>query len=119
MSFYRIIKNSINNNDFFRNRGNKLEEEDLYINNKDNIEYDINNKNFLSNNIVAENNIGKFREKINNIRVQLEIARTSSNIHFIRTLAEIAQKIGNVFASGFAGGNFVMVNGGVMACNIF
>ena len=59
------------------------------------------------------------REKINNIRVQLEIARTSSNIHFIRTLAEIAQKIGNAFASGFAGGNFVMVNGGVMACNIF
>ena len=66
MSFYRIIKNSINNNDFYRNRGNKLEEEDLYINNKDNTDYDINNKNFLSNNIVAENNIGKFREKINN-----------------------------------------------------
>ena len=60
------------------------------------------------------------REKINNIRVQLEIARTSSNIHFIRTIAEIAQKIGNAFANGFSGGNFVMINGGgVMACNIF
>jgi hypothetical protein len=60
------------------------------------------------------------REKINNIRVQLEIARTSSNIHFIRTIAEIAQKIGNAFANGFSGGNFVMINGGgFMACNIF
>ena len=59
------------------------------------------------------------REKINNIRVQLEIARTSSNIPFIRKLAEIAQKIGNAFSNGFFGGNFVMVNGGVMACNIF
>ena len=69
--------------------------------------------------LVLLNDMTNCREKINNIRVQLEIARTSSNIHFIRTLAEIAQKIGNVFASGFAGGNFVMVNGGVMACNIF
>lgn len=61
------------------------------------------------------------REKINNIRVKLEIARTSSNIPFIRTIAEIAQKIGNAFANGFSGGNFMMINGGmrVMACNIF
>ena len=59
------------------------------------------------------------REKINNIRVKLEIIRTSSNIPLLRTIATIAQKIGNVFANGFLGGNVVMFNGGFMACNIF
>ena len=60
------------------------------------------------------------REKINNLRVQLEYVRTNENIPMIyRKLAEIAQKIGSLFANGFAGGNVVMINGGVMACNIF
>ena len=71
MSFYRQIKNAINNNDYFRNRRNEsenihdLEEEELNINDIDNNDKDINN-NFVHNNIIGENNIGKFREKINN-----------------------------------------------------
>ena len=60
------------------------------------------------------------REKINNIRVKLEYIRTNPNIPTIfRNLAEIAQKIGTVFANGFARGNFVMVNGAFIGCNIF
>ena len=60
------------------------------------------------------------REKINNIRVKLEYIRTNPNIPTIfRNLAEIAQKIGTAFANGFAGGNFVMVNGAFIGCNIF
>ena len=69
MSFYRQIKNVINNNDYFRNRRNEseydLKEEELNINNIDNSDIDINN-NYVHNNIIGENNIGKFREKINN-----------------------------------------------------
>jgi len=72
MSLYRQIKNVINNNDYFRNKRNEsddtydLQKEELNINNIDNNDIDINNENFIPNNIIAENNIGKFREKINN-----------------------------------------------------
>ena len=59
------------------------------------------------------------REKINNIRVQLEIARTSSNVPVVRSIASILQKIGNAVSSSFFGGNIMMFNGGMIACNIF
>jgi hypothetical protein len=77
MSFYRQIKNVINNNDFFYLRKN-LEDnsENIRYNNNyntPNINEDlldnntnINNNLFLSNNIIAENNIGKFKQKILN-----------------------------------------------------
>lgn len=61
----------------------------------------------------------EIREKINEIRVKLEIIRTNSNNPILRGLANIIQKIGTALSNGFVGGNVVMVNGGVMACNIF
>ena len=61
----------------------------------------------------------KIREKINEIRVQLEIIRSNSNNPLLRGLAGLVQKIGNAVSNGFVGGNVVMVNGGIMACNIF
>ena len=45
--------------------------------------------------------------------------RTNSNNPIIRGFASFIQKIGNAVASGFVGGNVVMINGGIMACNIF
>ena len=61
----------------------------------------------------------KIREKINEIRVQLEIIRSNSNNPVLRGLATIVQKIGSAVSNGFVGGNVVMINGGIMACNIF
>ena len=61
----------------------------------------------------------EIREKINEIRVKLEIMRTNSNNPMIRGFASFIQKIGNAVSNGFVGGNIVMVNGGIMACNIF
>jgi hypothetical protein len=61
----------------------------------------------------------EFKEKINAIRVQLEIIRSNSNNPLLRGLASLVQKIGNAVSNGFVGGNVVMVNGGIMACNIF
>ena len=79
MSFYRQIKNVINNNDYFYLRKKLLDrtenrrynnnfkalKEDLNINNEP-FENDLNQNLFLSNNIIAENNIGKFKQKILN-----------------------------------------------------
>lgn len=61
----------------------------------------------------------EIRDKINAIRVQLEVIRTNSNNPLLRGLASFIQKIGNVASQSFLGGNVVMVNGGIMACNIF
>jgi hypothetical protein len=61
----------------------------------------------------------EIRDKINEIRVKLEIMRTNSNNPIIRGFASFIQKIGNAVSSGFVGGNVVMINGGIMACNIF
>lgn len=61
----------------------------------------------------------EIRDKINAIRVQLEVTRTNSNNPMLRGLASIIQKIGNTVSQSFLGGNVVMVNGGIMACNIF
>ena len=61
----------------------------------------------------------EIRGKINAIRAQLEIMRSNTNNPFLSGLAGIIQKIGNALSSGFYGGNVVMVNGGIMACNIF
>lgn len=82
MYFQRIIKNSINNNDYFyRKRKESIPDENIRynhyikdVNSNDNDKSDtafFDNKNntfnlFLSNKIVSENNIGKFKEKINN-----------------------------------------------------
>ena len=61
----------------------------------------------------------EIRDKINAIRVQLEVIRTNSNNPLLRGLASFIQKVGNVASQSFFGGNVVMVNGGIMACNIF
>ena len=61
----------------------------------------------------------KIRDKVNEIRVQLEIIRSNSNNPILRGLASLIQKIGSAVSNGFVGGNVVMINGGVMACNIF
>ena len=61
----------------------------------------------------------EIREKINEMRVKLEIIRTNSNNPILRGFANIIQKIGTALSNGFVGGNVVMVNGGIMACNIF
>ena len=61
----------------------------------------------------------EMRGKINAIRVKLETMRSNPNSPFLSGLAGIIQKIGNALSNGFYGGNVVMVNGGIMACNIF
>ena len=68
MSFYRHIKNVINDNDYFKIRMREnSEKENIYdLKEEDLNNNDINNKIFLSRSIVAENNYGNFREKINN-----------------------------------------------------
>ena len=58
-------------------------------------------------------------EKINELRVGLEMMRTNSNIPILRGIASLIQKIGNAISSSFVGGNVVMINGGIVACNIF
>ena len=84
MSFYRQIKNVINNNDYFLlKRNSQIENEpentrynisSIIIDNTNNDSFNNsinpnspnNSSIFLSNNILAENNIGKFKEKILN-----------------------------------------------------
>ena len=68
MSFYRHIKNVINDNDYFKIRMREnSEKENIYdLKEEDLNNNDINNKIFLSRSIAAENNYGNFREKINN-----------------------------------------------------
>ena len=61
----------------------------------------------------------EIREKISGIRVKLEIIRSNSNNPFIKGLISFIQKMGNAISNGFVGGNVMMVNGGVIACNIF
>ena len=61
----------------------------------------------------------EIREKISGIRVKLEIIRSNSNNPVIKGLINCIQKIGNALSNGFAGGNVMVVNGGIMACNIF
>ena len=77
MLFQKILKNAINNNDFFKirkSKENKYTNNRYLKNNSNNLsnlnlsQFNIDNSNInislLSNNISAQNNIGKYKEKI-------------------------------------------------------
>jgi hypothetical protein len=85
MNYYRQIKKVINDKDYFklrrkkfdevenlRYRGNQIRNNNLNLNNNDIIDDNNNYNLILSNNIVAENNIGKFKENIKNREMILE-----------------------------------------------
>ena len=61
----------------------------------------------------------EIREKISEIRIKLEITRSNSNNPAIKGFIGFIQKIGNALSNGFVGGNVMVVNGGIIACNIF
>ena len=91
MSFYRHIKNVINDNDYFKIRMREnSEKENIYdLKEEDLNNNDINNKIFLSRSIVAENNYGNFREKINNKEQIIEqnyksLSRYQNNMYNIK-----------------------------------
>ena len=86
MNYFRRLKNVINDNDYFKIRRKKFEDlenlrynerqatnENIYLNkSNDLINNDRTNNLFLSNNIIAENNIGKFKENIKTREMILE-----------------------------------------------
>ena len=86
MNYFRQLKNVINDNDYFKIRRKKFEDfenlrynerqatnENIYLNkSNDLINNDRTNNLFLSNNIIAENNIGKFKENIKTREMILE-----------------------------------------------
>jgi hypothetical protein len=63
MSFYRHLKNVINNRDYFYNKRKEINEYELSQLEDNNIN---DNKKYLYNNIIAENNIKKYKENITN-----------------------------------------------------
>ena len=66
MSFYRHIKNVINDNDYFKIRRRENNENIYDLKEEDLNKNDISDKIFISRSIGAENNYGNFKEKLNN-----------------------------------------------------
>ena len=78
MSFYRHLKNVINNRDYFYNKRKEINEYELSQLEDNNIN---DNKKYLYNNIIAENNIRKYKENINNRENIIERNYKNLNIY--------------------------------------
>ena len=78
MSFYRHLKNVINNRDYFYNKRKEINEYELSQLENNNIN---DNKKYLYNNIIAENNIRKYKENINNRENIIERNYKNLNIY--------------------------------------
>ena len=96
MLFQKILKNAINNNDFFKirkSKENKYTNNRYLKNNSNNLsnlnltQFNIDNSNInislLSNNISAQNNIGKYKEKIIDRQNIVEQNKILTNIRII------------------------------------
>ena len=96
MLFKKILKNAINNNDFFKirkSKENKYTNNRYLKNNSNNLsnlnlsQFNIDNSNInislLSNNISAQNNIGKYKEKIIDRQNIVEQNKILTNIRII------------------------------------
>jgi len=78
MSFYRHLKNVINNRDYFYNKRKEINEYELSQLEDNNIN---DNKKYLYNNIIAENNIRKYKENIANRENIIERNYKNLNIY--------------------------------------
>jgi hypothetical protein len=78
MSFYRHLKNVINNRDYFYNKRKEINEYELSQLEDNNIN---DNKKYLYNNIIGENNIRKYKENIANRENIIERNYKNLNIY--------------------------------------
>ena len=78
MSFYRRLKNVINNRDYFYNKRKEINEYELSQLEDNNIN---DNKKYLYNNIIGENNIRKYKENIANRENIIERNYKNLNIY--------------------------------------